>query len=59
MIYQCSFCPAKSNKIKNGWGYAKLTTPIGLVEVTFCPKHRKEAEAKLNLAFGLPQGKTN
>ncbi|GAI74998.1 unnamed protein product, partial [marine sediment metagenome] len=28
----------------------------GLVEVTFCPKHRKEAEEKLDLAFGLPQG---
>lgn len=56
MKYKCSFCPAQSNEIKKGWGYAKLTTPNGLVEVTFCPKHRKEAEEKLDLAFGLPQG---
>lgn len=54
--YKCSFCPAQSNTIKNGWGYAKLTTPSDEVEVTFCPKHRNEAEEKLDLAFGLPRG---
>jgi len=56
MNFKCSFCPLGTNSIKAGWGYAKLSTPTGTTEVTFCPKHRKEAEVKLDLAFGLPQG---
>jgi hypothetical protein len=56
MKYNCSFCPARTDRIRNGWGHAKLVTPGGMVEVTFCPKHRNEAEDKLDMAFGLPRG---
>lgn len=55
MNYECSFCQAKTDRIEDGWGYAKLQTPSGNTEVTFCPKHRKEAEAKLDVIFDLPQ----
>lgn len=51
---QCNFCKAKvpdSLKLPYGWGYAKLSVGNTVVEVTFCPKHRKEAEKKLALAF--------
>ena len=56
MKYQCSFCQDNTDKIDFGWGYAKLVTPsYGVIEVTFCPKHRLEAEEKLDVAFKLPQ----
>jgi hypothetical protein len=53
--YKCSFCPAETDRIISGWGYVELETPGGKVGVTFCPKHRKEAEEKLDIVFGLPQ----
>ena len=52
---ECSFCEAKvpdSVKLPYGWGHAKLSVGSKITEVTFCPKHRKEAEKKLDLAFG-------
>jgi len=51
---QCSFCEARvyGQKLPSGWGHAKLVVGGKTTEVTFCPKHRKEAEKKLDLAFG-------
>lgn len=55
-MYHCSFCKNVTNtyegKLPAGWGYAKLSVGNKVTEVTFCPKHRKEAERKLDLAFG-------
>lgn len=45
---KCSFCKAKTEKIEKGWGRAKLVFDGKKVELIFCPKHRKEAEAKLD-----------
>ena len=53
-MYQCSFCKAQvlSTKLPDGWGKAKLQIPSAeLVDVTFCPLHKKEATKKLDLAF--------
>ena len=52
---ECTFCEAKvpdCMKLPDGWGRAKLSVGKEVTEVTFCPKHRKEAEARLDLAFG-------
>ena len=48
---QCSFCKAKTEKIKEGWGRAKLAVGDKKVDIVFCPKHRMEAEAKLDVVF--------
>jgi hypothetical protein len=52
---KCDFCDAQvpdSMKLPSGWGRARLTVGKQTTEVTFCPKHRKEAEKKLDLVFG-------
>lgn len=46
---ECSFCKAKTEKIEKGWGRAKLVVGDKRVELIFCSKHRKEAEAKLDV----------
>ena len=55
-MIQCSFCEAiieNVEKLPEGWGRAKLSlNDKEVVNITFCPKHRKEAEKKLDLAFG-------
>ena len=51
---ECDFCEAKvpdSVKLPEGWGRAKFSVGENVTKVTFCPKHRKEAEEKLDLAF--------
>ena len=54
-MIQCLFCEAmieNTEKLPEGWGRAKLV--VGgkeKVNITFCPKHRKEAEEKLDLIF--------
>ena len=51
---ECTFCEAKvpdCMKLPGGWGRAKLSVGKEVTEVTFCPKHRKEAEEKLDLAL--------
>lgn len=55
-MIKCDFCEAlRENKqgYTHGWGHAKLQFGDNPpVEVTFCPKHRKEAEEKLDISFG-------
>ena len=53
----CTFCKATTERTAEGnlpvgWGPAKLLAGNIVTEVTFCPKHIKEAEKKLDLAFG-------
>lgn len=48
---KCSFCEAVTKEIKGGWGRTKLVVGDKKVDVIFCPKHRKEAEAKLDAVF--------
>ena len=51
---KCTFCEAKvpdGMKLPDGWGHAKLSVGEEITEVAFCPKHRKEAEKKLDLMF--------
>lgn len=53
-MYQCSFCKmmTSTEKLPDGWGRAKLQIPgMEMVDITFCPLHREEAEKKLDLAF--------
>lgn len=53
-MYRCSFCKAmtKNEKLPNEWGRVKFQI-LGaeIVDITFCPLHRVEAEKKLDLAF--------
>ena len=53
---KCSFCKAKTErqadgKLPDGWGLAKGTVQGQSFDITFCPKHRGEAEGKLDLIF--------
>ena len=52
-MFNCSFCDEKSNsdKLPEGWGRAKGKVEAKKFDITFCPKHRKEAEKKLDLIF--------
>ena len=55
---KCNFCVAEVERDKwgnlpEGWGKARLETDDKEIEVTFCPKHREEAEHKLDIAFGI------
>jgi len=54
-MIKCDFCEALRENEKgysDGWGHVKLQFDSNPpVEVTFCPKHRKEAEKKLDIAF--------
>jgi len=54
-MIECSFCEAiieNTEKLPEGWGRAKLTIHgEEKVNLTFCPKHQKEAEEKLDLVF--------
>ncbi len=53
-MYKCSFCEAKAPdnvKLPDGWGHAKGNVLEQKFDITFCPKHRKEAEEKLDLIF--------
>jgi len=49
---KCSFCEAKvpdSVKLPEGWGTARGKVFGVEFDIAFCPKHRKEAEDKLDL----------
>ncbi|MBA7654778.1 hypothetical protein ES703_62671 [subsurface metagenome] len=53
---KCSFCEEKTDrdsggKLPDGWGKAKGNVSGESFDITFCPKHRKEAEEKLDIIF--------
>ncbi len=48
---KCSFCNEKTQKIADGWGRAKMSTPTGEIDIVFCPNHRAEAERELDIYF--------
>ena len=47
----CSFCEEIEGKLPEGWGRAKGNVFGESFDITFCPKHRKEAEEKLDVIF--------
>ena len=52
-MIKCSFCETKINleSLPEGWGKAKGEVGNNEFDIVFCPKHRKEAEKKLDLIF--------
>lgn len=53
---KCSFCEKESirdeiGSLPEGWGSAKGKVNDESFDITFCPKHLKEAEEKLDLIF--------
>lgn len=55
-IIKCSFCDLKTqrtpdDKLTEGWGLAKGTVLGRSFDIVFCPNHRSQAEAKLDLIF--------
>lgn len=53
---KCSFCEETTDrtsdgKLPDGWGKAKGNVLDESFDITFCPKHRKEAEGKLDIIF--------